>query len=101
MILKKEGVSYDTAKRKGTRMSKENYDTTNRPVKSIHQPDQAEIEFNEMIIKCAECFVDISRQIKRRMIELGEDTEERLQEIDDLIERCEDFHTQVTAKEKN
>ena len=82
-------------------MSKENYDTTNQPVKIIHQPDQAEIEFNEMIIKCAECFVSISRQIKRRMIEIGEATEERLQEIDGLIERCEDFHARVTAKENH
>lgn len=72
-------------------MSKENCDTTN-------QPDQAEIEFNEMIINCAECFVNISRRMKRRMIEIGETNEERLQEIDGLIERCEDFHSRLTTK---
>ena len=81
-------------------MSKENCNTTHQPVKIIHQPDQAEIEFNEMIVKCAECFVDISKQIKRRMIEIGEASEESLQNIDVLIERCEDFHTRLTAKEQ-
>lgn len=81
-------------------MSKENCETFDQPVKIIHQPDQTEIEFNEMIIKCAKCFVDISRQIKRRMIEIDEATEESLQDIDSLIERCEDFYARLTAKEK-